>query len=255
MWWLRAILAQEPEPVPPVNEEPSAAPAEPQAEPQAEVPAPPRAEAPNYTEMLVTATRSTRAAELALDQDIRDLGYLPGLRIRGRTQYLSPRVWKPRVTVYSEGFVEVRGRRITPMAPISETAPVSATALPGVTGTTQSKRQRDAQEDLLRRELAPEVRDWQQAIGAQALLERQLASREACLQIWEGSGDAATRRAALAELWLNTSDSPEGEVIRGVILGFVDEVVQESDAPYSESELKQINAQHSFEQPFVPMEP
>jgi hypothetical protein len=257
---VEADLIEEAELESPPAEEPLGEPlAEPLGEPLAEpLPRPP---APAYADMLVTATKSTRAAELALDTEIKDLGYLRGSTRNGRTQYFALRVWKPRVTVYEQGFVEVRGRRITPMAPISDTSLAGASgmpgvnAAPGVSGVPQSKRQANRQEDLVRAELESPVRDWQQATQAQALLERQLESRNTCGLSWEGEGAPELRREALAALWLNTSDTPEGAAIRGVVLGYIDEIVQASGTPYTQEDLDRINAAHSFEQPFEPIAP
>lgn len=56
---------------------------------------------PGYEEMVIIATRSTRAAERALDAEIRGMGYVPArVQIGGRTQYLSAQIWKPRLTAY-----------------------------------------------------------------------------------------------------------------------------------------------------------
>lgn len=169
MWRFIPVIALAAEPVP--QSEPSHEPAqEPAPEPAVEESAPPA-----DAEMLVTATLKRRAAELALNEEIRELGYLPGVTIGGRTQYLPVQVWKPRVTVYEAGFVAVRGRRMTPMGPPTSPGQV------GASGVWQSKRQAKGQEDRVRRELAAEVTDWQQAIRAQALLERQILVRERCL--------------------------------------------------------------------------
>lgn len=258
MLWLTLLLAQESDLEPKAGSEPVQAP-EPAPEP-APVPAPepvpePAPPAPEYAEMLVTATQTTRSAELALETEIRELGYRQGFSRSGRTQYFSAKVWQPRITVYDAGFVEVRGRRVTPMMPMGESVPVSDAVLPGASGVWQSKRQARGQEDRLRREVEGEVRDWQQAIQAQTLIERQLATRNSCVMLWEQQTDAAARRQALADLWLNTSDTPDGQVIRGVVLNYVDEVVQESANPYLPEELERINAAHDFAQPFVPMDP
>ena len=267
MLWLTVFLAQEPNPetppetpaaeIPaaetPAAETPAAVPEV--LEPQPAEPATPPPAAPAYDELLVTATQTTRSAELALDTQIREMGYRRASSRSGRTQYLSPKIWKPRVTVYEAGFVEVRGRRITPMMPVAETAPLSDEALPGVSGVFQSKRGRASQEDLVRAQVSGEVRDWQRAIQAQALLERQLATRNSCVLVWEQELDPASRRQALAELWLNTSEAPEGAVIRGVVLTYVNEVVQESETPFLPEEVERINAAHSFDSPFDPYAP
>ena len=229
MWWLMVFLAQAAEPG--TQDEGEAL-----GEPQ-----------PGYEEMVVTASRTTRAAELALNAEIRELGYLPGVTLGGRTQYISAQVWKPRITVYHAGFVEVRGRRVTPLAPLS------TSGSPGVSGVWQSKRQTSAQEDRVRRGVETEVRDWQEALRSQAMVERQLAVRNACVLLWEGQAQPAQRREALADLWLNTSDTQEGAIIRGVVLNYIDEVVQESASPYLPEELERINAAHSFSQPFEPI--
>ncbi len=231
MWWLTVFLAQAAEPGP---QDEGAAQGE---------------EAPNYEEMIVTATRTTRAAELALNAEIRELGYLPGVTFGGRTQYISAQVWKPRITVYHAGFVEVRGRRVTPMAPLSEYG------LPGASGVWQNKRETSAQEDRVRRGVEGEVRDWQDALRSQALMKRQLVVRNTCVMLWEGQEQPEVRRESLAALWLNTSDTAEGAIIRGVVLNYIDEVVQESASPYLPEELERINDAHSFGQPFEPMEP
>jgi hypothetical protein len=85
------------------------------------------------------------------------------------------------------------------------------------------------------------------------MVERQLAVRNACVLLWEGQAQPAQRREALADLWLNTSDTQEGAIIRGVVLNYIDEVVQESASPYLPEELERINAAHSFSQPFEPI--
>lgn len=236
MWLLSTFLAQAVDPEPKVDDAPTG---------QAEGPEPDSEEP--YTEMVITAAKSTRAAELALNAEIRELGYLPGVTLGARTQYLSPQIWKPRITVYHAGFVEVRGRRVTPMAPFSDTG------LAGVSGVWQSKGQATGQEDRVRRGVEAEVRDWQDALRAQALVERQLAVRNDCVLLWEGQASPEVRRQALAQLWLNTSDTPEGATVRGIVLGFVDEVVQESGAPYTAAELEDINVQHRFAHPFEPI--
>ncbi|MFT5587734.1 MAG: hypothetical protein ACI9VR_005347 [Cognaticolwellia sp.] len=106
----------------------------------------------------------------------------------------------------------------------------------------------------MREGIEGEVRDWQQATQAQALVERQLESRNTCVRTWEGEGDAVARREALAALWLNTSDTPEGATVRSVVITYIDDVVQDSESPFQPEELEAINAAHSFEQPFMPIE-
>ena len=75
------------------------------------------------------------------------------------------------------------------------------------------------------------------------------------VMLWEGQEQPEVRRESLAALWLNTSDTAEGAIIRGVVLNYIDEVVQESASPYLPEELERINDAHSFGQPFEPMEP
>ncbi|MCB9741446.1 MAG: hypothetical protein H6741_29350 [Alphaproteobacteria bacterium] len=214
-------------------------------------------------EVVIRETPNVTKARADVDLKLEDLGYRKGIHLGRRTLYVNVQPWKPIVILFEEGFVRVHGHSVTPMAilprpqtPDGQPTKVYIEAV-GVFGNPRATR---ALEGRVVRELHPWVRDWQDAISAEAQAWRKEELRQLARAIWEqgvapdGAAleEPSARRMALAELWLYTADNSAGAEARAIVMDYIDQVVQRSGAPYTEAELEHVNARRGFGAEFWP---
>ncbi len=162
--------------------------------------------------IVVEAHQNVVHARAELDLDIRQAGYLPGIRAGDRTWYIHPQPWKPKVTVYDQGYLRVKARAVTPLM-----------VLGGVQGVFSHPHVARAYEQRLLDELHPELTDWRQALidYGMALRREELFEQ---LQELEGYPPALARARTMA-MWMDTADTPEGAEVRGLIEDWAEEAL------------------------------
>jgi hypothetical protein len=156
-------------------------------------------------EIVVEARQTVSEARAQLDGELEELGYPGGVDLGGRTLYIHPQLWKPKVTVYDSGFVRVKARTVTPLM----------VAGAGVHGVFSSPRIARGAEQRVLDAIHPELTDWREALieYGQALRHEQLLAELAALE----SLPLPMARAHATRLWMNTADTPEGAVVRGLV--------------------------------------
>ena len=125
--------------------------------------------AEEQAEIVVRAHQTVLEAEAALHEDIREMGYWPGISLPGRTRYVHPQIWKPAVTVHDEGFVRVKAHAVTVFFGGATPTNVWATGIWGNPGQAR------ASEERVLTGIHPELLDWREALTAYGLALRREA--------------------------------------------------------------------------------
>ena len=213
-------------------------------------------------EIVVEARANTEAARQALEDALLSLGMVKGPHVGDRTVYRPLRPWKPKVTVYDWGGVKIRARLFQPIGigPTIMADDMAPSGYPvttvtwGVKGTLSGLRTKRNMESRTFAAIEPELEAWTTALGDEGLARRLVEVRAQVVAIWvdgaapDGSPlpTAEDRRAALLAMWLNTADSDPGQRSREVVEAYVDSVVQCSDDPFTEPEVRSANAARAF---------
>ena len=255
---LGRALAQEPagEPAPAPEEEvaPEAAPA-PRPDPVAL----------SGEEMVVWGERVGQARS-RLDLGLRSYGYKvkrkrDGVTVYGRT---GRDRWKPKVLVSADGIVTFRNPTVVFYPPLMRATPPTALttsepslAAPGsgyedrgvlslaVPFQVPSKKIQKQEQGRVIDAIGGDIRNLQAALAGEG--EAQLLSSfpDKLDRLWEQGvdprggpilPDAASRKAALIELYRTRADTPAGHAVRAMIVDFLSEVVMSSPTPLNEQE-------------------
>ncbi len=187
-------------------------------------------------EILVESDRSVAGARAALDQAIREEGYLPGVDLGNRTFYYPQQFWEPRVTVYDAGFVRVKARVVSPF-PLWPM--VGVWSHPHVVEQAEARVLQDIQ---------PELSEYRSALIARGLALRREELRAELELIGLLPTEQATAEATT--LWLETADTPEGEAVRRLIEAWYEDHLP----PLSDEQLATLNEAREFPRPWLPQQ-
>ena len=213
-------------------------------------------EDPRIEEVVIYGERLWQA-RAALESHLASLGYRPVRRFRGRTLYMPPgeKRWKPKVVVDDDGWMTFRSPNIVFQGLEARSVPgitTPAQELPGFQPPTGasfgarfwiiSERKLKAQEAMLTEELWIPLAEIRAMIAHQAHLERMIALPDELDALWAAARDPAARRQRLLDRWLACADTPEGAEARQIIETFLEQVVQTSEAPFTEAELQAARA-------------
>lgn len=189
---------------------------------------------PPDLEIVVEEELTVAAARGRLDQAIVDEGYFRGVDLGDRTFYYPRQFWKPRVTVYDEGFVKVKGRVVSPLPcfPV-----VGVWAHPHVV---------DQMEAEVVYALNPELSAYRRALVNRGLVLRREEllvelDRIALLPIPQAQGEAVS-------LWLATADTEQGETVRRWIEAWYEDHLP----PLTPDEVALVNEARAFPRPWQP---
>ena len=218
-------------------------------------------------------TVAERRAEL--EASLGDLGYRTKKNRGDWTIYVSEVPWYPQVMVHQSGYMRIKRRPVHFRLPdlpdwggaekplelaLCLIQPTSCIRLQGM--LVSKRRLRHKEEEVVnvtRRQVA----QFQDSLANAALSERLAGMNEVLLRLWregvhpqfdEELADKASRRAALVVLWQEPADNAWGDRVRAHIEVFVDDVVQSSEAPFTQEEVDAAKIP-SLDRVFEPIEP
>jgi tetratricopeptide (TPR) repeat protein len=203
-------------------------------------------------EVVVVAKRSEERLKEVMAK-LQSLGYRgkPVVRGNGDVHFDAEGVDRPAVTLRADGLYEVQRAGLVPVKkyPWLEDSPTEWRVI--------SERKLQPQRERVMTELQPELQAWREALCAEGFEDRLLYEVPGVLdQVWrdgvardgETLPERAQRRAELLEWWVTRTCTPEGDAVRGLIVAYLGEVVQRSDAPVTGAEIEAINARRPCEQ-------
>ncbi len=215
-------------------------------------------------EVEVLADPAVARARAKLFQDLRDQGYRRGDHKNDRTVFKSYTPYYPRVIVHDDGWVYLRREPPRVHAPgksFSDQGSPAAylwcilapTACVSVGGLLISPHKLAA----IKGDVLDAVHNDVNALN-DAVARKQLELRVNndipvdCEQIWAQPIPAEARRRLLFTYWDSRLDTPEGDVARRAVMAFVKGVVMQSEEPFTEAEITEMNAQRQCSMPFDP---
>lgn len=196
--------------------------------------------------IIVHAEHSLVEARAALDQDLRDMGYLRGLDLGKRTFYIKLRYWEPRVTVHDSGYVRANAWLFTPTL-ISGHSDPSIDRGVEAHGLWDSPRKIQRTEQRVIEKLTPELVDWRDAQAAYGLAVRLWEMNLELEGLW-ASGPPADGAALLLTRWLKTADNDAGEEARELIERFA----LGQRVTFAPEQVAAANAARAFSRPLRP---
>lgn len=221
-------------------------------EPSAPSPSPSQ-EPPEGEEIIVFGELDVARKRQEVIRDLRALGYQPGKRKDGYTQFRPLDPWKPTVRVYDDGFLVIKRSPVRWQAPGDPNKPLNNLwCLPPFTpmcvrvgGQVVSKRKLQPQKARVAGALEPGMRAWREAISSNAMAERLGVDVPDQLdRLWRNGvgfdGERVPlpedRRAALLAFWSSRTCTPEGDAVREAVRLYLEYEVQESAHPVTEAE-------------------
>lgn len=215
-------------------------------------------------EMVVWGERVGRA-RAELDLKLRGYGYevkrtRDGVTVYGRT---GKSRWKPKVLVSDTGVVQFKNPVVVLYPPLVRDEPSNSfTAGPGLAQSASStpdrgrlvlafpvqvpaKRIQRQEEARVLSAVGAQIQDWQGALVGQGEATLLQGFPDKLDLLWEQGvdprggpalPDAASRKAALIELYRTRADTSAGTAVRAMIQDYIVEVVMSSPTPLSEGE-------------------
>ena len=194
-------------------------------------------------------------------QVLADDGYRHGLTLGGRT-YFVPRFPEafadPWIVLRDSGTIRVIGHPITPFLPVAVPNDRYAITDPdrpaafrtpnnavsgGMSAIWNSPRATKADCDRIVRDVWPSLATYRDALANEALAVRLIEVDRLLYAAWRDSAPAEQRRARVAAMWLNTTDTPAGASVRLHVEAFTVREVQR-EAPFTTMEVELVQASH-----------
>lgn len=244
----------------------TAAPEEPAPEVASEEASDPEGGEPSLT-VVVVAERRVEMARNALILRAKEAGFTRERQRRDRLILRHDAPWKGDIVVHDDGRVELKRQPVRFEPPVRNPKPADylwCVLFPlciRPSGQTLGKRKFRAAEANGLAAIHPEVVTLDRRI-AELGLARKVEDLPARLDaLWERGvpldadgppiADLAARRAAVAAFWSSRTDTEEGRIVRDIVQAWVRNVVQFSEAPYSEAEIAAINASRRVPEAFL----
>lgn len=183
-------------------------------------------------EVVVEEQLSAEELRVVLDDTILDQGDRDGARRDGHTVYRPEAWWNPVLRVYDSGIVTAKHNPVA----------VARAALFGELRILKNA------EGRVVTSIHPDLFEWNEGISREAMDLRYQMLFEAFEALWERGeplmGRApvltvAERREQLLAFWATRTDTPEGEIVRGLVVDFLEAVVQTSEHPLTGAEIEE----------------
>jgi len=214
-------------------------------------------------EIVIHAESRVATARAQVFQDLRDLGYRKGQHRDDHTVFKSRTPYEPQVLVYDDGWIRLRRQPPRFRPPGEDFAdeadwwdwiwcvPTAMTACVAVGGIVESPARLNAQREEVIDATREGVKKFNDAVARRELILRVNEDvPRACEEIWADTTlPPAARRWKLLLLWDSRTDTPEGREVQKAVEAFMHGVVNQSETPFTPSEVADFNARRVFPEP------
>ncbi len=196
-------------------------------------------------------------ARAALYQSLRDAGYRKGVHRDDETVFRSYTPWEPRVIVNDDGWVYLK-REPPRVHPPGESfsdqgsragylwCVIAPTACISVGGWLVSPTKLNAAKAEVLDATRDEVHALNEAVARHYLERRVNTDIPLDLErVWTAELSVEKRRELLLEYWDSRVDSPEGDRARKAVEAFMRGVVMQSETPFTDAEIAEMNRTRS----------
>ncbi|HHO49970.1 MAG TPA: hypothetical protein ENK18_03645 [Deltaproteobacteria bacterium] len=213
-------------------------------------------------ELIVYGELQVEAARRAVVDELAELGFTDVVERGDHVVYRHERPWHGEVVLYEDGWMEVKrqplrveGREVpwarqdTPLAWAG--CLIYPWACLRINGAMVGSRRWRSSESRTVAAVQPKVQAWGDRIADLAVEHRSDALPQRLEALWtEGIGlqggarlqTYRERRAALLSYWASRTDTVWGDEIRRAVIAFCRAVVQHSDHPFTDAELRAFGA-------------